>query len=123
MSNRISGGVSTQLNPFSQQAQASKQSAQTPEIGQQVSQALFGKAKPPVLDPARFPQLAEQMKTLHRYKKKLATMAGDEEDDYDICLADGTIAMIDEQGMIYVGAGFLEACKDQPEVLVGVLAG
>src|SRR5690606_2207996 len=34
---------------------------------------------------------------------------------------DGTIAMIDEDGRIYVGAGFLAACAEQPEVLVGVL--
>lgn len=122
MTNRIGGGVSTQLNTFSQQASASAQSKQTPEVGQQVSQALFGRAKPPVLDPAKFPQLAEQLKLLQRYKKKLATMAGDDEDDYDICLADGTIAMIDEEGMIYVGAGFLEACCEEPEILVGVLA-
>ena len=122
MSTRIGGGVSTQLNTFSQQASASKQSAQAPEIGQQVTQALFGKAKPPVLDLARFPHLAEQMKMLKQYKKKLATMAGDDEEDYDICLADGTIAMIDEEGMIYVGAGFLEACAQQQEILVGVLA-
>lgn len=122
MSTRIGGGVSTQLNPFSQQASASSQSTQTPEIGQQVTKALFGKAKPPVLDPAQFPHLAEQLKALKRYKKKLATMAGDEEQDYDICLADGTIAMIDEEGMIYVGAGFLEACANEMEILVGVLA-
>ena len=30
--------------------------------------------------------------------------------------------MIDEDGLIYMGAGFLEACKDNPEVLIGVLA-
>ena len=117
-----SGGINTQLNPSGPQAQASGQSAQAAEVGQQVQKTLFGKPKPPVLDLAKFPHLAEQMKLLHRYRKKLATMAGDEEDDYDLCLADGTIAMIDEEGLIYVGAGFLEACKDNPEVLIGVLA-
>ena len=116
------GGINTQLNPFGPQAQASNQAGQSASVGEQVQKALFGKPKPPVLDPAKFPHLAEQMKTLHKFRKKLATMAGDEEDDYDLCLADGTIAMIDEDGLIYIGAGFLESCKDHEEVLVGVLA-
>ena len=121
---RIDGGIGTRFNSLNQNldtANAGK-SAQAPEVGQQVQQALFGKAKPPILDPAHFPQLAEQMKFLRKYKKKLAAMAGDEDEDYELVLADGTIAMIDESGTIYVGAKFLEACKDHPEILLGVLA-
>ena len=122
MSVRVGGGISTQLNPFGQEPQTSSKASQTPEIGRQIKTALFGRPKPTILDPAQFPQLAAQLRLLRRYKKKLAAMAGDNEEDYDICLAEGSIAMIDESGMIYVGVGFLEACKLRPELLVGVLA-
>jgi hypothetical protein len=53
---------------------------------------------------------------------KLARMAGDKEEDYLLALADGTIAMIDERGVIYVGAGFVAAFKRQLEVLIGAIA-
>ena len=121
---RIDGGIGTRFNSLNQNLDTANtgKSAQAPEVGQQVQQALFGKAKPPVLDLAQFPHLAEQMKFLRKYKKKLAAMAGDEDDDYELVLADGTIAMIDESGRIYVGAKFLSACKDNPEILFGVLA-
>ncbi len=124
MMTRIDGGMGARFNTLSQQmdkADAGK-SADVPQIGKQVQQTLFGKPKPTILDPAQFPQLAEQLKLLKKYRKKLAVMAGDEEDDYQLVLADGTIAQIDENGMIYIGAGFLEACKNHPEILVGVLA-
>jgi len=118
---RISGGLSTNLNTLGPQVSSGK-AAEAPPVGKQVQNALFGRPKPTVLDPAQFPHLSEQLKLLARYKKKLAVMAGDDEDDYELVLADGTIAMIDEQGNIYVGAGFLQAAKDMPELMVGVLA-
>ncbi len=118
---RITGAnISTSFGNLQPQAQA--KSAEKPQVGKQVQQALFGKARPPLLDPAKFPQLGEQLKLLAKYKKKLAEMAGDEDDDYRLALADGTIAMIDQEGTIFVGAGFLQACGDQAEVMVGVLA-
>ena len=121
---KIDGGIGTQFNSLSQHLDTSNagKSTDVPEVGKQVQNALFGKPKPVILDPAQFPQLAEQLVLLKKYRKKLALMAGDEEDDYQLVLADGTIAMIDENGMIFVGAGFLEACKEHPEILVGVLA-
>ena len=81
---KIEGGIGTRFNSLNQNMDTSNagKSAQAPEVGQQVQQALFGKAKPPVLDPAHFPQLAEQMKFLRKYKKKLAAMAGDEDEDH-----------------------------------------
>ena len=121
---RIDGGIGTRFNSLNQNldtANAGK-SAQAPEVGKQVQDALFGKAKPPILDIAHFPHLAEQMKLLRKYKKKFATMAGDSDEDYELVLADGTIAMVDESGCIYVGAKLLEYCKDKPEILLGVLA-
>lgn len=121
MVRRIESGVTSQLNPFGPQWPTAK-AEKAATAGQQVQIALFGKPKPPVLDPARFPQLAAQLRLLNRYRRKLATLAGDDENDYRLALADGTIAMIDEAGTIYVGAGFLESFADQPEVLVGALA-
>jgi len=122
MAGRIEGRLSTQLNPFGPQWQGTTKAGEAPAIGQQVEQALFARAKPTVLDPARFPELAAQLRMLNNYKKKLATMAGDREEDYDLQLADGTIAMIDGEGVIYVGAAFLAAHAAKPEVLVGALA-
>ena len=120
---RIEGSqIASTLNPFSNQASSAKSSQQTPSVGAQVQNVLFGKAKPPLLDVANFPHLAEQLKLLRKYKKKLAAMAGDSEEDYELVLADGTIAMIDEEGKIYVGAKFLEEWGAHPEILVGVLA-
>ena len=118
----IDSAVSTQLNPFGPQWPQAKQTGETASIGQQVQAALFGRTKPPVLDPALFPGLAYALKKLFALKKKLATMAGDEENDYQIVLADGTIGMIDAEGVIYIGAGFLAAYGDNDAVLAGVLA-
>ena len=122
MSRPVDGGLSTRLNPFGPQWPNAKGTDQAPTVGSQVKQVLFGRLKPAVLDPALFPMIAEQLKLLRKYKKKLAVMAGDEEGDYDIQLCEGTVAMIDEEGTIFVGRGFLQACKDHDEVLVGVLA-
>lgn len=121
MSRRVEAGISTQLNPFGPQWPSGK-AGEIPGVGQQVQQALFGRARPPVLDPALFPELAHQLKLLASTKKKLAMMAGDRDEDYELVLADGTIAMIDENGTIFVGAQFLAACAAKPEVLIGALA-
>ncbi len=118
---RVTGGVSTQLNPFGPQWPGAKP-GDVPEVGKQVQQVLFGAVKPPVLDPARFPELAAMLQQLQRYKKKLAVMAGDKEEDYALVLADGGAAMIDAEGTIYLGAGFVAAHLDNPEVLIGALA-
>lgn len=121
MSRRIEANVSTQLNPFGPQWPTGK-AGDVATVGAQVQQALFGRPKPVVLDPSQFPAMAESLRLLNKYRKKLAVMAGDAEDDYRVQLADGAIAMIDEQGTIYMGAGFLAAHREQPDVLVGALA-
>jgi len=121
VSKRIESGISTQLNPFGPQWPTGK-SGEAPSIGQQVQQTLFGKSKPLVLDLAQHPQLADMLAVLRKYVRKMARMAGDEEDDYSLALADGTIAMIDAHGVIYIGAGFLAAFRNKLEVLVGAVA-
>ena len=103
-------------------APSTTRQAEQVDVGAQVSQILFGKPKPPPADPAKFPQLAELMRRLKRFKAKFSNLAGDEEEDYDIYLAHGTIACIDSEGEVAVGVEFLEAFKDHPEVIAGVLA-
>jgi len=49
-------------------------------------------------------------------------MADDNEQDYDIALAQSTIAMIDAHGTIYMGLEFLMANKEHPEIILGALA-
>lgn len=115
------GGVSTR-NPFgaSFPGKAAK-GAEQASLGQQVQQELFGKKKPRELD-ADDKDTAAQLARLHAYKGKLARLAGDDDKDYSLALAEGTIAMIDASGKIYVGKRFLLANADQLELLVGVLA-
>lgn len=66
--------------------------------------------------------LTAQLARLQAYRKRLARLAGDSEDDYALTLADGTIAMIDGDGLIYVGRDFVLQHQDQLDVMVGVLA-
>lgn len=123
MSRRIEGGLSARLNSNAATSSSSAgQAAETPLVGDQMVSALFGRQRPPILDEDEFPELAAMVRMLNRYRRKLAVMAGDDEDDYVVVLADGTLAMIDELGTIYFGAGFILQCKDVPEILVGALA-
>ena len=122
MSTRIEGGVSTQLNPNATNLSSAGQNQQIQSVGQQIQQVLFGKPKPVVLDPAKFPQVAEQLQLLRKYKKKIANMADDDEHDYELALTQSSIAMIDAHGTIYMGVEFLMANKNNPEIILGALA-
>jgi hypothetical protein len=115
------GGPSGLLNPFGPTWPKSKP-GEVVEVGKQVQQVLFGGIKPPIVDPAHYPMLAAQIALLKKYRSKLSTMAGDDEDEYPMVLADGTIAMIDAEGRIYMGVRFLAEHGDEPATLVGVLA-
>lgn len=117
---RISGGITR--NPFGPSwgtARAGRTEGKS--VQEQVQGNLFGGKKPRVLEEDDA-HVAALMARLHAYRKRLARLAGDQEDDYDLVLADGTIAMIDEQGLIYVGKAFLLERADELEVQVGVLA-
>lgn len=118
MTRIVSGGLAAR-NPFG--PDWAKGAAEAKSLGQQVQHELFGRKKPRVLDPDDA-DVASQMARLHAYRKKLARLAGDEPDDYDLVLAAGTIAMIDQDGDIYVGKRFLLAHADHVDVLVGVIA-
>ncbi len=114
---RVNGsGVSTR-NPFGPTWAKGTEKAEG--LGRQVQNELFGKKKPRELDPDDA-DTAALMARLHAFRKKLARLAGDEEDDYSLTLAEGTIAMIDAQGKIYVGKRFL--LTSSLELQVGVIA-
>ena len=111
------------LNPFGPQwVGSSHKSTEAQAVGEQVQDSLFGKKKPPILDEDEFPEIKEVMAMLNGYRRKFAIMIGDSEKDYRLQLADGTIAMIDNNGIIFLGVKFLQKFKDNPEVLIGVLA-
>ena len=117
---RIDPNISSQLNTTN--LNTPNESQQVKPLGEQIQQTLFGRVKPPLLDPTNFPDLAVLIRMMNRYRKKLATLAGDGEDEYDVVLADDIIAAIDENGTIFMGAAFLRKHQNQPEILIGALA-
>lgn len=117
---RVDSNIGTQLNTT--QLNTPNQSPIVKPLGEQIQQVLFGRARPPILDPAKFPELAVLLRLMDRYRKKLSTHAGDDEKEYSITLADDIIAAIDEHGTIFLGAAFLKGNAARPEVLVGALA-
>jgi len=118
MSRRIPGGGVTQ-NPFGPQWVGQKPGAES--VGEQVRDQLFSGKKPEPInsDNALVDRL---MSELHSYRKKLAKLVGDQASDYDLQLARSTIAMIDDEGLIYVGKEFLLEQAEQLDIRVGVLA-
>lgn len=87
-----------------------------------IEQTLFGSVRPKPLDPAKFPQLAEQLRWLQRQKLKIASFVGDADSDYALLLAEGNNACIDPEGRIYIGATLLARAEDEPALVAGVLA-
>jgi hypothetical protein len=123
MSIKIQSGISTHLHsnpvPYASSAQHA-----TP-LGEQIQTMLFGHAKPPLLNPSMFPHLAAVLRQLNTFKRKIAHLAGDHDDDYTLVLADSTLAMVDEEGRIYLGASFLQTHAHTEEglaVMVGAIA-
>jgi hypothetical protein len=110
------GGVSR--SPYGPTWVGGKDAPET--VGDAVQDNLFGKPKPRRLD--LDPESAALMARLHAFRKKLARLAGDREDDYDLTLASGTIASIDRNGLIYVGRDFLFSWAHEPDAQVGVIA-
>lgn len=118
----VGRGGTNLLNPFGPTWLRGKPGADSVTIGQQVQQTLFGKPKPRVLDASTRPHLQKRLAMLRRFRRKIAHLAGDTEDDYPMLLADGTIASVDGEGNIYLGADFLEQEGDEAGVVVGALA-
>lgn len=118
MATRVPGGGVTK-NPFGPTWVGGKDGADS--LGDQVQDSLFGRKKPDVLEDDD-EEIAALMAQLHVFRKKLARMAGDAEDDYDLVLATGTIASVDSTGLIYVGRQFLVGHADSLETQVGVIA-
>lgn len=117
----VKTGISTRLDPKSQ-PQTAARSGQAATVGEQVTQRLFVRRRPKQIDPAEHPELAAMLRLLNRWRKKLAVMAGDNEEDYRVVLAEGALAAIDEEGTIYVGANLILGHLAEPEVLAGAIA-
>lgn len=96
--------------------------ATTRTVGEQVSQSLFSRPQPRLLDASEFPELAAMLVILNSYRRKLAQLVGDRDEDYALALAQDTIAAIDANGIIFLGVAFLQAHKHRIEVVVGALA-
>lgn len=116
---RIGGPGISSKNPYGPNWTPGAKRAEN--LGQQVQDELFGKRKPRELD-HNDAQVSALLARLHGYKKRLARLIGDDEDDYRLALAEGTIAMIDAHGKIFVGKRFLLGFADALDVQVGVLA-
>lgn len=116
---RIGGTGISGKNPYGPTWTTGAKQAES--LGQQVQDELFGKKKPREIDPDDATVVA-QLARLRAWQKKLARLAGDDEDDYTLVLAEGTIAMIDARGKVYVGKRFLLAFASVLDVQVGVLA-
>jgi hypothetical protein len=120
MSVRIDPQIQSQLNTT--QLETPSQAPQLQPVGEQIQQSLFSRVRPRLLDANDFPELAGLLAVLNKYRRKLALMVGDRDEDYGIVLADDTIAAVDEHGTIFMGVAFLRAHKNNLDVLVGVLA-
>lgn len=120
MSTRVGGGgLGHLLNPFG--PEWPRGSGAVDSIGSQLQGALFGKSKPPLLDPAHYPLLWAQLMRLMRDGGRIANMIGEPAASYRAALADSPTAMIDAEGLIYFGAGLLKQYEGCLDVLVGIL--
>ena len=118
MSTRVPGGGVTR-NPFGPSWIGGQEGSGS--VADQVQDSLFGRPKPRVLDQDDADS-AHLMARLRGFKKRLARLAGDDPADYDLCLAEGTIASIDKDGLVYVGKSFLLTYAEALDVQLGVLA-
>ena len=121
MSTRIDSRISAGLDT-STTLQTPGATRHVPRLGEQIQISLFRAPRPALLDPAAHPHLAAWLRAMGRFRRKLAALAGDQDDDYEVRLASGNNAAIDEHGTIYFGAGLGEAFEDMPPVWVGILA-
>lgn len=120
MASRINGGSIGQ-NPFGTQYPTTKGSAETQDsVGRQVEDSLFGRPAPDIIEPDE--EAAALLSRLDGYRKKLARLATDAEEDYRLALSSTTIASIDIHGVIYVGRTFLFQTAESLPLQVGVLA-
>ena len=114
----------TSLNPNSQPIDTRRggQPETVKTVGEQVAESLFSRPAPMLLVPSEFPELQAMLVVLDKYRRKLAMMIGDRDEDYTLALAQDTIAAIDERGIIFLGAQFLLAHKQHLDVVVGAIA-
>lgn len=102
------------------QRASARATVQKPQEESAIESALFGSVRPKPLDPAHFPALTERLRWLNRQKARIAAFVGDQDEEYEIVLADSDAACIDPHGRIYFGQRLLERGDDA--LIVGVLA-
>ena len=117
---RISPHIAPSLSGSTLSAKASTIPGQA--VAERVREQLFGRVQPRQVDASVYPDLAALLRLLNRFRRKFARLLGDNEDDFEIVLADGATAAIDAKGTIYMGVAFLRAYRHTPEVLLGALA-
>lgn len=83
---------------------------------------LFGATLPKAVDPASYPQLAEQLRWLMKQKAKIATFVGDKDEEYAIVLSEGEAACIDQHNRIFLGVDLVARSLKEQGLLVGILA-
>lgn len=98
------------------------QAQATRSVGEQVTQSIFSRPRPMLLEPSEHPELMALMAVLDKYRRRLAMLVGDEDKEYTLALAASGSAAIDERGIIFMGAGFLATHRHRLEVLVGAIA-
>ena len=119
VSNRLN--VNTPSSTSTQAGQSSNATQVGRPLGEQVQRNLFGRPRPQILDEEASPELAAMLATLRSYRAKMDMLAGEPVGGL-LLLSQDTIAAIDEQATIYVGAHFITSYRDRLEVLVGVIA-
>ena len=82
MSRRIETGLSSRLNPFGPDWSGVKSAQNSQSIGDQVQDSLFGKPKPPLVNPEDYTDLDELMAKLNSYRRKFSIMSGESENEY-----------------------------------------
>ncbi len=115
---RVSGGGVTP-NPFGTAGSTGAQGPQS--LGEQLRDQLFGGKRPRPVE-SDDPLVDRLMGEMHAFRRRLARLAGDRPEDYDLQLAEGTIAMIDADGLVSIGLSFLLDHAAERELRIGVLA-
>lgn len=86
-----------------------------------ISVVLFGRAPPKVLDKKKHPKLGKAMKKLDGLVDQISESLGQSPETFALELAEGSNAMVDREGTLYVGKDLLEQRPDDDDFWVAVM--